>query len=253
MDNDATLFVRSRINDHCHGVDDKFSESVWLAHRMRIYLTYTVPSLLRQTIDNFKIWLDCREKSESEIEPYMQALDEAGVLVTFDRGCSTSKSICGEPAYITRIDSDDMYAPTALKMIRNYHGEQLASLFVRGFIWYVDAQLLQALSHQSPPFYTFRVKATADGFEEPPIETHKDVMANYDPTVLSDRMFCMLRHGKHLARQPIAGGGLYIKRAGYRATIVKRFQLEDPLTFWEEQRAKEVLKVLHVKDYKTDA
>ncbi|MCH8922804.1 MAG: hypothetical protein IIA67_06610, partial [Planctomycetes bacterium] len=87
----------------------------WLARRVELYLRYTVPSLARQTDRRFTIWFDCRADSERQLKPHLNALLAAGVRVTFDRGARllTDLPSAVRSVYVTRIDSDDLYAPDA--------------------------------------------------------------------------------------------------------------------------------------------
>jgi hypothetical protein len=182
------------------------ADSAWIAARIQIYLRFTVPSLLRQTDRDFRIWLDCRPGSENELAPHHAALAAAGVTSTFDRGRRLLADIFARhgAAYFTRIDSDDMYAPDAVELIRALQREAGASQFHGGYVYEAATGRVFRVMRKSPPFYTLR-------FERGEIASASDIAAMlrlpggqrghnvvhdlFSPLRLPDARYCCVRHG----------------------------------------------------------
>jgi len=244
MDDDAPLFIHSKINDTWKSQRGKFQKPDVLRHRMKIYLLYTVPSFLRQTNQNFTPWLDCRRGSIKEILPYIAALQEAGVIVTCDGGARRAWQLLDRGlthAHVTRIDSDDMYDPAAVQAIRERTPQNHHSLFIRGYVWNIKTQMLMRIHHNSPPCYTLRQELAEHGFIKlPGYHGHNGVRSVLKPKIISQRLFLMTRHGKHVGRGPLASGPKLTGAA--RDNVIARYGLLKPVEFWEERNAKEVLK-----------
>ena len=130
----------------------------WIDARVDIYLRFTVGSLARQTDQAFVIWLDCREGSQNDLAPHLPALTSAGVSVTFDRGRRLLAGLFEQSdiLFVTRLDSDDMYSPDAIRIIRELHGDGRASQFYGGYVYDAAIGHVFRVMRRSPPFYTFR-------------------------------------------------------------------------------------------------
>ena len=158
IDADSALLVHSQMNHLYVRGAGRPRDDDWVTRRVELYLRYTVPSLARQTDRQFTIWLDCRAGSEGQLQPHIDALLAAGVRVTFDRG---AKLLAELPAavrqvYVTRIDSDDLYAPDAIALIHRLHGAAAASQFYRGYVCDLTSGTVRRVALRSPPFYTLR-------------------------------------------------------------------------------------------------
>lgn len=230
------LFVRSYMNEDWPAGKGRYLDPDWLEYRVRLYLTYTLPSLLRQTDRDFRIWLDCRPGSEDELRPYFEILDELEVLLTFDRGKHLVNNLPGRPShcYVTRLDSDDCYAPDAVELIKKHQGKREASQFTRGFVYFVAARYAYPLDHRSPPCYTLRLPITRNGPETRPHAGHNAVRDTFAPVILPAGKYCMLRHGRQGSRQPIGPPSRW-----YRGGSVERIDPASPE--WPEFAAAFVL------------
>jgi hypothetical protein len=249
VDDDQPLYIRSKINDAWKSQKGKFQKPKALAHRVRIYLLYTVPSFHRQENQNFTPWLDCRKGSQKQMKPYMPALEEAGVYVTFDGGAALACEHldAGRSAlHITRIDSDDMFDPIAVDHIRSRTPEQRHSIFIRGYVWVIKTKRLTRIHHDSPPLYTLCLPLAATGPVKPAgFHGHNGVRRVMRPKVIAKRLFLMTRHGKHVGGGPLAHGPTVHDTP--RDNVIARYRLLKPAQHWEEQNAKEVLKFVRRK------
>jgi len=243
MEDHDPLLVRSKFNDHMGGSRNaRLRTPAALRHRMKIYLAYTVGSLLRQEDDRLAIWLNCRQNSDDEIAPFMDALDEADVTVTFDggRGLAAAMMDIGvEHAYIVRIDADDMYDPRAIKLARLRDDGYRVLQWYYGYIWHEQQQRVQYYSGNSPPLFCQRAEVHKGGFKMPLKGSHTQI-AKAGPIMMLSRDFLLVRHGMHSGRTP---DGRNVPRAVHDE-VVARYQLDDPLRFWRERDAKHVLRLL---------
>jgi hypothetical protein len=245
-----SLFVVSKINDNWESLKGKFQNPKAIRHRVRVYLLYTVPSLLRQSTDNFKIWLNCRKDSDDEMKQYMEAFEEAGVLATFDRGKAFAEELYeqGHPfAWMTRIDSDDMYHPMAIQKVRNRHQQHLGSVFIRGYVWDIHKHTMMRISHPSPPLYTLKCEVKPWGFKRPGgFHGHNGMRKATKAMVIAKRLFVMTRHGRtnHVGAGAIAKGPMVERGSDEWNKVLRVYGLADPVAFWKERNAKKVLKVI---------
>jgi hypothetical protein len=246
-------FVLSGLNYRWASGGSDVDDPQWLRHRVKVYLRYTVGSLLRQTVRDFTIWLDCREDSQPQLEPYLPALCEAGVRATFDRG---RRMLAELPAacrsvYVTRIDSDDMYGPDAIQRVRELHGQQRASQFYRGYMHCLETGETSRVRLRSPPFYTIRFDRgeieSAECFERAvqPIgerRGHVVVRERLSPVPLPDARFCVLRHGRNTGG-PLPGE--LIEAPYARREVRERFDLEG--RFWQSWGGPRVRELLEIR------
>jgi hypothetical protein len=120
MSIDAPLLVRSHITHRWVERTDE-QQALWLSHRFPIYFGYTLASLKRQTDRDFTIWLNCCQGTQKEAQPYMKALEEAGVLATFDNGRKHLSELAKKHRYVylLQMDSDDMLDPRAIATVKD--------------------------------------------------------------------------------------------------------------------------------------
>jgi hypothetical protein len=209
----SALLVHTKLNyENIRGVG-RPRDAEWIARRIDLYLRYSVPSLRRQTVRDFIVWLDCRPGSERDLEAYLPALHEAGVRVTFDGGRELLASFPGEVEhfYITRLDSDDLYAPDAIELISRLHGEHRASQFYRGYTYDLASGAIHRVARRSPPFYSLRFArdeaSSSRDFSKwlapmGSMRGHNVVRDRLRPVPLPDARFCCLRHDANAGQEP---------------------------------------------------
>ncbi len=253
-----TLLVRSYMNEDWPAGRKRYLDPAWLRYRVQVYLTYTVPSLLRQTDPDFQIWLDCRPGSEGELAPYREAFEQVGVRVTFDRGARFLNALPGSPAevLVTRLDSDDCYAPDAVESIKRLHGERRATQFTDGYIFIARTRQAYAMRHRSPPFYTLRAKIDERGLVHPGHRGHNAVRDTFDPLILPPGRFCMVRHGKQGSRKALSRPRRWFRRRGGKIfgpgtepwdRLVETFPLENQERFWRSRDCPAVHRLLDIE------
>lgn len=208
---DVIHVVHSRFNYQCFpGMEEAVRSPVWLEHRLEIYSSYTVASILRQT--TYKktptyLWLDCRPGSEEELAPFLDELPKE-VNVTFDGGIEFLNRIAdqhGDKFYVvTRLDSDDTYLPQAMSQIEAVHrGGIRFSQFQRGPTIEVATGREGEHANVSGPFYsvTYLQEELRTG-KQVPLQIgneygHSVFRRLYEPVVLPDGLYRVIRHGRN--------------------------------------------------------
>jgi hypothetical protein len=219
-----------------------------LRYRLDLYLRYTVPSLLRQTDPPDRIWLNCRPDSEAELRPFRKILEEAGVLVTFDRLARETQRLHGEGArrlLVVRIDSDDMYHPNALETVRVVQGEHGSCLFQYGYCYFRQADKLREYNYPSPPFYSLRMHVWPKQLQPSWLgEPHDTFLELLGPRLVPSRLFCCLQHGQQVSTQGKAK--MCARRVeGERGRVLRHeFGLDDPGGYWRDKDTPQIHRFL---------
>jgi hypothetical protein len=241
MDDNAKVIIVTKFTEIMRG-SDRCLSPVGLRHRVKVYLAYTVGSLLRQEDPRVQPWLNCRPGTETMMEEYVDIIEEAGVKVTFDRGAAWRTEMLAQgitSVYTLRIDSDDMYDPRAIRLLRLRQIGYQAAQWCYGYIWRVRPQSLQYYDTQSPPFYSQFADVTVDKFKTRFNGSHTR-MARTEPMLMPDRSICVVQHGVHSGR---AHRGRNVPQA--EASVVRqRLQLDNPVAFWRQRNSPKILKLL---------
>jgi hypothetical protein len=241
MDDNAKVITVTKFTEIMQGSDRCLSPD-GLRHRVKVYLAYTVGSLLRQEDPRVQPWLNCRPGTETIMEEYVDIIEEAGVKVTFDRGVAWRTEMLAQgitSVYTLRIDSDDMYDPRAIRLLRLRQTGSQAAQWYHGYVWTVQSQRLQYYNTQSPPFYSQFAEVTVAGFKKRFNGSHIR-MVRTEPMPMLDRSICVVRHGIHSCCAP-RGADVPPAEA---AVARQRLQLDDPIAFWRQRKSPKILKLL---------
>jgi hypothetical protein len=198
--NDAYIFVWSSllyINRQ-----REFSKH-WCIERFKIYLKYTLPSILRQTAKNCKPLLICDAFTGHTIlddAKASKALLLSGANMSIDNA-DLSSFFCGVPAdhgsiTMMHIDSDDMYAPDAAATFNAALTAADSVGFVRGNLWWVGTDSSGFFVHPRPPFYAHKYTREAGGnigFNE----HARGAVCQRSSLLLSPGKFLVLRHNSN--------------------------------------------------------
>lgn len=188
----------------------------WLAKRFKFFEGWTLQSLLGQTFRDFRLWFHCDPGMEEAVRP-LRAIAPEGSLFTFlPYGRTplsqpdTAAMLSGDDrfrtadyVYVTRIDSDDLYACDAMALVdqlqpRTGAGIE-AAFFKQGYIHDVRTGHTRTFRNASSPFHTLMIprevfadaKRYAAGF----VGDHSQVEKSYPSQGLPDWKFTVLVHG----------------------------------------------------------
>ena len=190
----------------------------WLDARYSFFQEYTLPSLLRQTNRDWALWINCQDGMMSKIHKLVEILEQTQkehswlkVYYSFgdDAILTDNKAITSKYShvYITRIDSDDLYSPNALQVVRSIvitrNDTIFASMFRRGYKYDVRTKKTGIYTNPSSPFHTMMIPMEKYKNKQSYTEMfnlvgdHSKVASSYYTHVLPDYQFTVLVHDKN--------------------------------------------------------
>ena len=138
----------------------------------------------------------------------MQPFREACPFAVFTFGPGVPEAPQGNDAayvYVTRIDSDDMYAPGALELIRDFKprfGVVEAVVGQRGYLHDVRDGRWGCYWNDSSPFHTLIYPHAAFRSPERHARTvieHSHIRSHFPSRILPPWQFCFILHGLNIA------------------------------------------------------
>ena len=141
--------------------------SEWINRRFKIFQKYTLPNLLKQSFQDFRIFILCGNKHKSITEnlPWHPRLEiyhvEGEKRLTTPKRMSPASKVLGydsidtEYISITRIDSDDLFHLTLMEEIKNtitVSNKRSVLMIKQYMVWDILMKyiLFRKLSHSSP-------------------------------------------------------------------------------------------------------
>lgn len=200
----VVTFFNRRLDD----VFNKALDESWLHARWDLFQKFTVPSLLKQTVQNFDWVLLFHERSPEWLRVAVRKLNlSCRVHLSFDRGpihgLATAESLEKDVFLVTRLDSDDAFHAMALERIRGafaLYGEQFDAYgFEVGYQYDERTQRLALTRVESPPFGT-RVyfPPVRDPVDSGPEHHRWPSLYRYKDISWGDPMFLQVVHGSNL-------------------------------------------------------
>lgn len=201
------------------GIDDP----EWIKHRLEIFKTYTLKSILHQTNRDFITWILWRlqDKDKPFIQDWRDCLTKAGLDYVFTfhpietMGAYTDREH-NELAertegidylYVTRCDTDDMLHETFMDLIQGYPVVHRRAMLPKwGYIFDINRSILKEMCWQSPPFYS--IIFPKDVFfrnnnaimEYTKSEYHTDIKKRMESIMMMGRIFVHILHGKNIIK-----------------------------------------------------
>jgi hypothetical protein len=180
----------------------------WLHRRMDLFMETTWVSLKKQTVP-FTLWIHCDPGMQNVMAP-LRHLDARMTFMPY--GHNTELPGDWTHAYVTRIDSDDLYAPDALECTAQVPPPDTveASIFRRGYVHDVRSGKTGVFYNPSTPFHTlmFPRQIWETDYATNFVGDHSKVGSHYKVHVLPDWKFCVQLHdsnfvtGAGYSRQP---------------------------------------------------
>lgn len=155
-------FVKVRFDRRRAGIDQD-----WLDARYLFFARHTLPSLTRQTCQDWRLWISCQDGMQDNVA-LLRSLVPYGTVFSFGDGPLTEADVpftddwqrltAADRVYVTRIDSDDLYSPDALDIVQSYRPGQVreteALMFRRGYKYDVRTGQTGVYHNPSSPFHT---------------------------------------------------------------------------------------------------
>lgn len=191
----------------------------WLDRRYKFFTEHTLPSLLGQTNRDWVLWLNFQEgmSVQEQINRFPNCFTGLETCLSVgDGNLGKGMGWLNKPetrpklhdakwVYVTRIDSDDLFAPDALALARAVRPRSPdaleASMFRRGYLYDLRTGELGVYNSPSTPFHTVMFPAAvfrdparyAEAFHK--VGDHSQVNSRVHCHQLPDFRFTVLIHG----------------------------------------------------------
>lgn len=214
----------------------------WIRNRLDLMCRYTLPSLMRQTVDDFDVLVYCHPDSRQTLNTILRErgpLDRR-IQFVFDNDERTERLRSGVSRVLeTRIDSDDMFAPQALELIQSAATPDMEAVILQnGFLF--DFQRVFSYHRESPPFYTLCPAADIwqdyDAYMDwwkfsRNVGSHLDIVNRLKCSHIVEALFMILIHsGNTSSGTELAGVGRKIRWPFTRRRVLREFEL------WKRQK-----------------
>lgn len=183
----------------------------WLEKRFDFFINHTLRSLENQTFLSWTLWVNAQPGMQEIIGKLAEKLSQVEcrltILYSFGDGPPSLPPEVKERyayVYVTRIDSDDLFAPDAMALIDDrvpaVYGQVEGLLFRRGYLHDLKTGRVGVYHNPSPPFHTIMFPMGI--FTDPnayakvwhKIGDHSRVNGALDCQVLSEYKFTVLVH-----------------------------------------------------------
>lgn len=191
--------------------NDRFPQrktEAWQRERWDLFMRYTLPSLQRQTHEDWVALLFCDYDLDRPI------FDSGDKRVLWTPGypdelCAVAGEVPAETGYVMRMDSDDMLAAKAIetliehapRLIRPPEGP-LYSQLDTGAAYHPASDTVYSWPNPSPPFYG-RLWDMSSG-RIPEFGHHMKDRELARPIKTDDPMFCVVLHDLNICNKPSA-------------------------------------------------
>lgn len=137
----------------------------WIEYRMKIFMTYTLQSLKKQTNQKFSALVRYTKASERIIKRTLKKYKPLPSNIQFvsnDLYLETQKKLTKgcKYLYLVRLDCDDTYHKSLIQQLHNYHPKRstLALINQKGYVYDSSRHRIANVTKSSPPFYTLIYK-----------------------------------------------------------------------------------------------
>ncbi|RDY23166.1 hypothetical protein CHF27_009455 [Romboutsia maritimum] len=135
----------------------------WISHRMKIFMNYTLQSLINQTNQSFLCFIYYDKQTEElvkkEIAKYPKLPEN--IIFSCEEEEGIYKYIQGyDDLYLVRLDCDDMYHPSFIQQLIDYNPKEDTQALInqKGFVYDILNDKLGGWYHDTPPFHTLIYK-----------------------------------------------------------------------------------------------
>lgn len=177
----------------------------WYRFRWALWKEFTEPSLLRQTHDDFDVWLLCDPKLRKFTRWMEDAFPDTRFRVVYDWNAASVAVAADKPDRIilARLDNDDALAADALA---TYHtaadelGDKNTIQLADGWVWDREKGILYESANPSPAFM-----AMVGGWEImknrfPAMGNHSK--AQFTALRIPGKLWLMCCHGNNVCNRP---------------------------------------------------
>lgn len=148
------------------GWSDKRLTKEWIEERLALTMNYAVPSLKKQTSQDFSAFFLFDGKSEEDmmaaLSGYPALPDNIKFVNAWKLAAHIRKDLdCYDYLYAVRLDSDDMYHRTFVQQLQEYEHKEGTRLLINqnGYIYDSVQNRIAEYYHYSPQFYVIIYKS----------------------------------------------------------------------------------------------
>lgn len=225
----------------------------WFKRRIELFHKYTLQSLLKQTEQDFTIWLQFRpeEKDNPLIKtiniPHKHIMTFHGICIWDDRKHNEEDGLLNrlkdtipelnigkEDVKLINLGSDDMYSREVIASVKAHPFEHHSVLTHRlGWVYSENTdQLAEWNPTTHPPFYCLMINN--ETFTDPQkhfeiiegIKSHEFVTIEFEERRMPDRRYCVVTHNANISttyKHPFRGNEIYDEDS--KLSILKNFHL----------------------------
>ena len=207
------------------GLFDGYRGDGWLKYRIELFHKYTLKSLLKQTEQDFLIWLQFRpeEKNNPLIKtikiPHRHIMTFEGIGIWDDRKENEGQRLLDrltkslpkldigtEDVKLVNIASDDMYSEEVIASIKEQPFEEGTVLTHRlGYIYTISDRLAEWNPETHPPFHT--IMFSNETFSNPQkhfdfirrCKSHELIPEIFKEVRMPDRRYMVLVHNANIS------------------------------------------------------
>ncbi len=172
-------------------------EESWYKKRMDIFKEYTLKSLIKQSTQNFHVWLLCEPKLKHYSETWKTILPNDRYQLVYNIKKLWKERDKTQPTMIFRLDTDDMYHPNAFEKVieRTNTTNKNYIQFTKGYVMDIYSYDMFEWIHHSPPFYA-RLWRKGWNIPDAKLREH-DKIAGKSKKIKDQAMFIVGYHHKN--------------------------------------------------------
>lgn len=223
------------------GLFNGYRGDEWFKRRIELFNKYTLQSLLKQTNQDFIVWLQFRPEEKDnplikEIQtiPGRTVMTFGGICIWDDRKENEAegllnrlkaslpdlKEVVGtQDVRLINVASDDMYSDEVVQSVSEAQfAPKTALTHQLGYIYSTDDRLAEWNPTTNPPFYTLMYGN--EDFLDPVkhyeflkgFRSHEDIVTAFNPVRMPDRRYMVLVHNANISTawtHPFKGQEIY--------------------------------------------
>ncbi|MCM3627905.1 putative rhamnosyl transferase [Paenibacillus glycanilyticus] len=184
----------------------------WIKYRMAIFMKYTLQSLLKQTNQNFHVFIRYTERTEGIVRAQLAKYPKLPVNIRFVADKKYEEKLrktVGSNAYLylVRLDCDDTYHHTFIDQLHKYKPKSSTRALINqaGYIYDSIRHRIATVSKSSPPFYTWIYKSEQyfGGLRYKTVDGHSGVIKHKHEvlTTAGKRNYMVVVHDRNTLNQ----------------------------------------------------
>lgn len=206
----------------------------WIKYRMKIFMKYTLQSLLKQTNQNFHAFIRYTERTEAIIRAELAKYPKLPANIRFVAENKYEeklrKTVGANPYfYLVRLDCDDTYHHAFIDQLQKYMPKSGTRALINqaGYIYDSTRHRMATVSKSSPPFYTWIYKSEQyfSGFRYKTVDGHSGVIKHKHEilTTAGKRNYMVVVHNRNTLNQRLLNKTNFISNRAKVDAILSKY------------------------------